>query len=63
MFVHNGPHVGISKPLQRVASLRRCAQANVRATSYWLRRVQMAGAETRRVHRARGAGGGACYTL
>ena len=38
-FAHNGPYGGMSIALQRVTSLRRCAQANAPAASYWLRRV------------------------
>ena len=45
----------------KVTPLRRYAQTNVSAASYWLHRVlTTAGAETRRVHRERDAGGGAC---
>ena len=45
----------MSIPLQRVKLLRRRAQANAPAASYWLRRVlDDGGAMTRRVHRARG---------
>jgi len=41
----------MSTPLQRVASLRRRAQVNASAASYWLRRVlDDGGAKTRRVH-------------
>jgi len=36
---HSGPYGGRSIPLQRVTSLRRRAQANAPAASYWLRRV------------------------
>ena len=35
----NGPYGGMSTPLRRVTSLRRPAQANAAAASYWLRRV------------------------
>jgi len=35
----NGPYGGMSTPLRRVTSLRRRAQANAAAASYWLRRV------------------------
>ena len=58
--MYSGPDGGISLPLQRVTSLRRRAQADAPAASYRLRRVlwATAGAETRRVHRARGAAGG-----
>ena len=39
VFTHNGPDRGMSTPLQRVTSLRRRAQANTPAASYWLRCV------------------------
>ena len=39
IFSHNRPYGGMSMPLQRVTSLRRRAQANAAAASYWLRRV------------------------
>jgi len=48
-------------PLQRVTSLRRRAQANAPAASYWsCRIVDGAGAVTGRVHREKGAGEGDC---
>jgi len=47
-----------SMPVQRVTSLRRRGLANAADASNWLRRVlDHVGAETGRVHRARGAGG------
>jgi len=39
VICNNGSHESISIPLQRVTSLRRRAQANAPAASYWLRRV------------------------
>ena len=39
VICNNGSHESISIPLQRVMSLRRRAQANAPAASYWLRRV------------------------
>jgi len=36
--IGNGSYGNVSIPLQRVASLRRRAQANVHAALYWLRR-------------------------
>jgi len=39
MFARNGPHGGMPISLQRVTLLRRRAQANAPASSYWLRRV------------------------
>ena len=38
-FAHNGPYGGMSIALQRVTSLRRRAQANAPAASYWLPRI------------------------
>jgi len=50
----------MSIPLQRVTSLRRRVQANAPAALCLLTRIwTTAGAETRRVHLARGAGVGA----
>ena len=47
-----------SMPMQLVTSLRRRGLANAADASNWLRRVlDHVGAETGRVHRARGAGG------
>jgi len=47
-----------SMPVQLVTSLRRRGLANAADASNWLRRVlDHVGAETGRVHRARGAGG------
>ena len=57
IFTHNGPRGGISTLLQPATSMRRRAQANARAASCWLRRVLTTGAETSRVHRARGVRG------
>ena len=53
----NGPYGGMSTPLRRVTSLRRRAQANAAAASYWLRRVSDDGGrrDYRWVHRAKGA--------
>ena len=48
-------------PLQQVTSLRRREQANAPAASYFcVVSYTTTGAETRRVRRTRGAGGGAC---
>ena len=38
-LAHNGPYGGMPIPLQRVTSLRRRAQANAPAASYWSLRV------------------------
>ena len=48
--------------LQRVTSVSRRAQANAHVVSYWLRRcpIDDGGWRDWTVHRARGAGGGAC---
>ena len=35
IFAHNGPRGGKLIPLQRVTSVRRCAQANAPAASFW----------------------------
>ena len=54
----------LSMTLQRVTSLRRRAQENASAASYWLRRVQDSerrDCDVRRDLRARGTGGEACY--
>ena len=48
----------MSTPLQRVTPLRRRVQDNAPTESYWFRHVlDGSGPSTRRVHRARGAGG------
>jgi len=39
IFAHNGHYGGMCMSLQRVALLRRHAQANAPAASYWFRRV------------------------
>ena len=52
--------MGMSIPLLRVTSLRRCAQANTPAASLLPRDLDDDVRRTRRVHCARGAGGRAC---
>jgi len=39
LFAHNGQYGGLSISLRRVTSLRRRAQANAPAVSYWLCRL------------------------
>jgi len=54
IFAHNGHYGGMCMSLQRVALLRRHAQANAPAASYWFRRVLDDS------WRRKGAGGGVC---
>jgi len=58
---YDGPCKDTLTALQRATSLHRRAQDNAPAASCWLRRVlDTTGAESRRVHRERGAGSVAC---
>jgi len=65
LFTHSGPYGMLSIALQQVLSLCRRAQANDPTATNWLRRVLDDGVrrDCGRVHRARGAGGGACSVL